>query len=54
MVSNGGAAKNAYDEYIYVNNSLEKIGTTAVDLSGYLKSTDVTSITTSEIDVAFE
>lgn len=54
LVSNGGSNKNAYDEYIYVNNTFEKIGTTAVDLSGYLKSTDVTSISTSEIDVAFE
>ena len=54
LMSNGGVAKNAYDEYIYVNNSFEKIGTTAVDLSGYLKSTDVATISTSEIDVAFE
>ena len=27
--------KNIYDEYIYVNNDWEKIGSTALDLSGY-------------------
>lgn len=35
LVSNGGSGNNSYDEYIWVNNAYEKIGTTAVDLSGY-------------------
>ena len=35
LVSNSGTAPNVYDEYIWVSNAFEKIGTTAVDLSGY-------------------
>ena len=50
LMSNGGSANNIYDEYIYYNGKWEKIGTTEVDLSGYLKKTDMTAIATSEID----
>ncbi len=41
FVSNSGSGNNIYDEYIYVNNSWEKIGTTEVDLSNYLQKTDI-------------
>lgn len=37
LVPNSGSNPNIYDEYIYVNNSFEKIGTTEIDLSGYLQ-----------------
>ena len=47
---NNGSGTNIYDEYIYVNSKWEMIGTTQVDLSGYLKKTDITTITTAEID----
>lgn len=50
LISNGGTSSNSYDEYIYVSNSWEKIGTTDVDLSGYLKTTDMVAITNAEID----
>ena len=50
LVSNSGSGTNAYDEYIYVDNAWEKIGTTDVDLSGYLKTTDMVAITSAEID----
>ena len=50
LKSNGGSTSNIYDEYIYVNGKFEKIGTTDVDLSGYLKSSDLTAITNGEID----
>lgn len=50
LLSNGGSGTNAYDEYIYINNSWEKIGTTAVDLTGYWNSTNLTAITNAEID----
>jgi hypothetical protein len=33
---------NVYDEYLYLNNSWEKIGSTEVDLTDYLKKTDLT------------
>lgn len=32
---------NIYDEYIYINNNWELIGNTAVDLTGYLQTTDI-------------
>lgn len=54
LVPNSGSAPNIYDEYIWVTNgstsSFEKIGTTDVDLSGYVKYTDLVAITNSEID----
>lgn len=36
-----GSENNIYDEYVYVNNSWEKIGTTEIDLSNYLQSSDI-------------
>ena len=50
LLSNDGVAPNVYDEYIYVNSAWEKIGSTSVDLSGYLKKTDMVAITNTEID----
>lgn len=48
LVSNSGSGTNVYDEYIWVSNKFEKIGTTDVDLSGYLQTT--ATITNGEID----
>lgn len=45
FVSNSGSSGNIYDEYIYVNNNWEKIGTTDIDLSGYLSKTNTTAYT---------
>lgn len=45
---------NIYDEYIYVNNNWELIGTTAIDLSGYVLESDLVAITNAEIDAMFE
>lgn len=50
LVPNSGSGTNTKDEYIYVNNGWEKIGTTDVDLSGYVPSSDLVAITNSEID----
>lgn len=50
LVSNSGSAPNVYDEYIYVNNVFEKIGTTDVDLSGYVQTSSLTRITEAQID----
>lgn len=35
MVANSGSGNDAYDEYLYVNNRWEKIGSSAVDLTDY-------------------
>lgn len=50
LVSNGGSTKNIYDEYIWVTNKFEKLGTTEIDLTPYLKKTDMVEISNSEID----
>lgn len=54
LVPNSGSAPNIYDEYVWVTSggsgSFEKIGTTDVDLSGYVLYTDLVAITNSEID----
>lgn len=46
------STQNIYDEYIWIasSKSFEKIGSTDVDLSGYLKTTDIIAITNDEID----
>lgn len=53
LIANSGAGNNIYDEYLVVNGEPEKIGTTEMDLSGYLKSTDLVTITNEEIDEIF-
>lgn len=50
LLSNSGTAPNVYDEYIWVSNAWEKIGTTAVDLSGYWSKSELVAMTTAEID----
>ena len=37
--------QNVYDEYIYINNAWEKIGSTAIDLSNYLAKDNTTAYT---------
>lgn len=39
--SESDAGDDIYDEYIYVNDRFEKIGTKAMDLSGYLQESEV-------------
>lgn len=50
LVSHGGTGTNIYDEYVYVNNAWEKIGSTDIDLSGYVQKSELVSITNAEID----
>lgn len=50
LLNNGSAKPNVYDEYIWVNDGFEKIGTTDIDLSGYVKFTDMVPVTNAEID----
>lgn len=57
LVSNSGTGLDIYDEYIWVDGtpsgSFEKIGTTAVDLSGYVQSSEMHALTNAEIDTIF-
>lgn len=58
LVPNSGNAPNIKDEYIWINKgtaespdyAFELLGTTELDLSGYLQTTDIEAITTAEID----
>ena len=47
LVPNG----SVYDEYIYVNNAFEKLGSTDADLSGYVQTSQLVEATEAEIDV---
>lgn len=53
LISHGPETMNVYDEYIWIGSTFEMIGSTAVDLSGYMKTTDMVAITTAEIDSLF-
>lgn len=61
LIPNSGAGQNVYDEYVWVNSGTheapnyhyEKIGTTAVDMSGYVREEDLVEITEAEIDAMF-
>lgn len=45
-----GSENNVYEEYIVYNGKAEKIGTTQVDLTGYVREEDLIAITNGEID----
>lgn len=50
LVSNSGTIPNANDEYFWNGTSFELFGTTAIDLSGYVKTTDLVEITAEEVE----
>ena len=52
LVAHKHGDKDNYDEYVWVasKNAYEKIGNTDVDLSGYLKSTDITVLTETDFN----
>ena len=43
---------NEYDEYLWITDKFEHIGSTKMDLTGYLKEVDIAIITNDEIDQA--
>lgn len=55
LVPNGSdEEQNIHDEYIWTGTGYEPIGSTKVDLTGYLKEEDLEDVTTEEIDRWFE
>lgn len=50
LKSNGGTSPNIYDEYIWITDKFEKIGTTEVDLTNYWNTTNLAALTNTEID----
>lgn len=57
LLSNSGTGQNVYDEYIWLDGDptghYEMIGTTAVDLSGYVQANEMHALTNAEIDTIF-
>lgn len=53
LLANEGTGNNIYDEYIVVDETPEKIGSTEVDLTNYVQKNDLVRITNGEIDSAF-
>lgn len=52
LVPNNGEGNNVKDEYMWINNAWELIGTTACDLSGYYTSTQVDNLLNGKADKA--
>ena len=43
------ASGDGYDEYLYINGGWERVGSTDIDLSGYVQVADMHAITNTEI-----
>ena len=56
LVQNSGSAPNTKDEYFWNTNSstYELFGTTAIDLSNYLQTTDVVEVSQAEVLAAWQ
>lgn len=50
LVPEGDSDNNVYKEYIYVNDNFECIGSTSVDLSGYMKKDELQEFSTEEVN----
>ena len=53
LISHSHGSGDSYDEYIWVNNTFEKIGNTDIDLSGYWLKSDLVECANSDIDSMF-
>jgi hypothetical protein len=54
LVPNGSSGTDQYDEYIKSGNGWEKIGNTAVDLSGFVQASEMTTVSNSDIEAAVD
>ena len=50
LVAHSHGDKDSYDEYLWLGSAYEKIGNTDIDLSGYVKTADLSTISNSQID----
>ena len=53
FVKKTGGTDDVHDEYMWIANKWELIGSTKVDLSGYWAKSALTEITTAEVEAAF-
>lgn len=49
LAKSTAASGNGYDEYLYINGAWELIGSTDIDLSGYVQASEMHAITNTEI-----
>jgi hypothetical protein len=54
LIPNGGTNPNVFDEYFWDGQKFELFGTTAADLSGYIKSEDIQELTTEEVKAVWD
>lgn len=50
----GPESQNIYEEFLWLNDKWEMMGTTSIDLSGYVQKDDLEEISTEEIDEIFK
>lgn len=54
LVANSGSGQNIYDEYLWITDKYEKLGTREIDLSAYAKKTEIpTKVSQLENDSGF-
>ncbi len=53
LVSNSSSSGNAFNEYLWVGTKYELLGPKEISLDGYIKESQITDITTAEIDAMF-
>lgn len=49
VAKSAAASGDGYDEYLYINGAWERVGSTDIDLSGYVQAADMHAITNTEI-----
>lgn len=49
VAKSSAASGDGYDEYLYINGGWERVGSTDIDLSGYVQAADMHAITNTEI-----
>ena len=49
VAKTSAASGDGYDEYLYINGAFERVGSTDIDLSGYVQTSEMHAITNTEI-----
>lgn len=49
LAKSSAASGDGYDEYLYINGAWERVGSTDIDLSGYVQVSEMHAITNTEI-----
>lgn len=49
LAKSSAASGDGYDEYLYINGAWERVGSTNIDLSGYVQASEMHAITNTEI-----